>query len=192
VSDTDLEQVARRALAARFPAPPDAADLAHTVPPPRRRRRTVLAAVAAALMVLGIAVGIAAWPTSDGHDVSGGSGAMDAAARARITGLVHRFEHAVGGGRVALVEVVASTHHRAVQATMDALVQGDEPVWVVQLTAATVFHAITTGPKGADTNPIVKYAIWILTADTFQTTDSGVGNHHADLSALGTVTSFKP
>lgn len=97
----------------------------------------------------------------------------------------------MGGGKVAWVEVVRSTHRRAVQTTMQDLVGGDERVWVVELTAATMFHAVTTGPPGA-TSQTVKYMIWVLSARTFQITDASLTNKHADLSALGPVTSFKP
>ena len=196
MTERQLDDVARRALATRFPARDHATPLWPTTTPTTINWvKVALAAAGAVLTVIAVVVLAALWPRSSDHAetaAGGASSALPDMTRTRVMQLVDQFEHALGGGKVAQVEVVQSTHSRAVRVTMGDGVEGNQPVLVIQLQAATAFHVVHSGPPGATTNSTAKYEIVVVDARSFSETDASLGNQHVDLSTLGPVTRFRP
>ena len=91
------------------------------------------------------------------------------------------------GGTVLTAEAVKSSHGKAVQATMGEGVQGDTPVWVLQVEGTKPFVCgVCRVPAGASA-PTGRYLTYILDQQTFAQSDFGVTATGADLSQLGTV-----
>jgi hypothetical protein len=70
---------------------------------------------------------------------------------------------------------------------MGDLVQGNQPVWVIQVEGSTHFLCnACSRPQGAAA-PRGRYLTLVLDATTLQTLDDGIGPTRADLGQLGTV-----
>jgi hypothetical protein len=84
-------------------------------------------------------------------------------------------------------EAVESTHARAVKTTMGDGVQGEQPVWVVQVEGSHPFVCSScSGPPGGSA-PTGRYLLSVVDAATFQPWDFGIQPNAADLGQLGNV-----
>jgi hypothetical protein len=92
------------------------------------------------------------------------------------------------GGTAKVAEAVGSTHAHAVAVTMSDGVEGDQPVWVVQVEGVGEFVCgACSVPPGASA-PHGRFQLLIVDASTFRTLDFGLADTSADLTKLGPVT----
>jgi len=91
------------------------------------------------------------------------------------------------GGAVRSAEAVKSTHAKAVQVTMGDRVEGDEPVWVLQIEGQKPFVCGQCKDPVGGSGPSGRYLIYILDQQTFAQSDFGISATGADLSQLGSV-----
>jgi hypothetical protein len=91
------------------------------------------------------------------------------------------------GGDVATAEAVRSTHARAVRVTMGDLVQGNQPVWVIQVEGSTQFVCNACSRPAGAAAPRGRFLTMVADAATLQVLDGGIGPTRADLGQLGTV-----
>jgi hypothetical protein len=97
-----------------------------------------------------------------------------------------------GGSTVKAAQAVGSTHARAVAVTMSDGVEGDQPVWVVQIEGVTDFVCDQCSvPPGAHA-PRGRFELQIVDASTFQPLDFGIGSTKTDLTKLGPVVNLHP
>jgi hypothetical protein len=96
------------------------------------------------------------------------------------------------GSRVKAAQAVGSTHARAVAVTMSDGVEGDQPVWVVQIEGVTEFVCDQCSvPPGASA-PHGRFQLQIVDASTFRTLDLGLESTKTDLTKLGPVVDLHP
>lgn len=96
------------------------------------------------------------------------------------------------GGTVKEAQAVGSTHAHAVSVTMGDGVEGDQPVWVVQVEGVADFVCdACSGPSGSSA-PHGRFQLLIVDASTFRTLDFGLENTKVDLTKLGPVTELHP
>jgi hypothetical protein len=99
---------------------------------------------------------------------------------------------AAEGGTVKAAQAVGSTHARAVAVTMSDGVEGDQPVWVVQIEGVTEFVCDQCSvPEGASA-PHGRFQLLIVDAETFRTLDFGLQSTETDLTKLGPVVGLHP
>jgi hypothetical protein len=91
------------------------------------------------------------------------------------------------GGDVATAEAVPSTHATAVRVTMGDIVQGNQPVWVIQVQGRTQFVCNACSRPAGAAAPRGRFLTLVVDATTLQTLDDGIGPTGADLGQLGTV-----
>ena len=71
-------------------------------------------------------------------------------------------------------------------------VEGDQPVWVIQVEGVAEFVCEScTGPKGAPAGH-GRFQLLIVDASTFQTWDFGMSDKDANLTQLGPVVTLHP
>lgn len=96
------------------------------------------------------------------------------------------------GSSVKAAQAVGSTHAHAVAVTMKDGVEGDQPVWVVQIEGVSDFVCEACSvPPGASA-PRGRFQVLIVDASTFRTLDFGIDATRTDLSQLGTVVDLHP
>ena len=149
--------------------------------------------------VAGLSAGCASSAVSATSSSSSHAGAMAASSRSREpTGTsdpatIHRLWLLAlsgarqNGGRVLRAEAVKSTHSTAVQATMGDGVQGDQPVWVLQVEGTKPFACRACRHPAAASPPAGRYLTYILDQRTFAQSDFAITASPADLSRLGPV-----
>lgn len=91
------------------------------------------------------------------------------------------------GGGVAVAEAVRSTHATAVRVTMGDIVQGNQPVWVIQVEGRTEFVCNACSRLAGAAAPRGRFLTLVVDATTLQADDGGIGPTRADLGQLGTV-----
>jgi hypothetical protein len=95
-------------------------------------------------------------------------------------------------GTVKEAQAVGSTHAHAVAVTMSDGVEGDQPVWVIQVEGVGEFVCgVCSVPPGASA-PHGRFQLLIVDASTFRTLDFGLTDKDADLAALGPVLDLHP
>lgn len=96
------------------------------------------------------------------------------------------------GSPVKVAQAVRSTHALAVAMTMGDGVEGDQPVWVIQVEAVGEF--VCNGcsyPQGA-VAPRGRYQLLVVDASTLHSLDGSIGSRKADLTQLGPVVDLHP
>ena len=110
----------------------------------------------------------------------------DAQLRRRLWELATQTATSDGGG-VATAEAVRSRHAAALRVTMGDVVEGDEPVSVIQVEGSSQFVCnACSRPPGAAA-PRGRFLTLIVDATTLQALDDGIGPTRADLGRLGPV-----
>jgi hypothetical protein len=122
---------------------------------------------------------------------SAASGSLDPALEKRLWALAVSAATSEGG-TVKEAQAVRSTHAHAVAVTMSDGVQGDQPVWVVQVEGVADFVCDACfGPPGSSA-PHGRFQLLIVDASTFRTLDFGLSAKDADLTQLGPVVDLHP
>lgn len=190
----------------RWLTPPSVTELRHR-DRPRRSARTAVAAVGSAVVVGAIAVGSVMF-ASGGTDLTRpGNGAVPASSRvsastsgtssanidqqamARLWLLATRAAKA-NGAVVLSAEAVRSTHAKAVWVTMGDRVEGDQPVWVVQVKGQKPFVCGECSIPPGTSAPTGRYLLLVVGAQTFQQSDFGITSTDAHLNRLGPLVSL--
>lgn len=91
------------------------------------------------------------------------------------------------GGDVATAESVRSTHATAVRVTIGDVVQGNQPVWVIQVEGRTEFVCNACSRPAAAAAPRGRFLTLVVDVTTLQVLDDGIGATRGDLGQLGTV-----
>jgi hypothetical protein len=116
---------------------------------------------------------------------------LSPAAEARLWALAVSAATAEGS-TVKAAQAVGSTHARAVKVTMGDGVEGDQPVWVVQIEGVTEFVCDQCSvPQGASA-PHGRFQLQIVDASTFRPLDFGLESTKTDLTKLGPVVDLHP
>jgi hypothetical protein len=122
---------------------------------------------------------------------SAASGSPDPALEKRLWALAVSAATS-GGSTVKEAQAVGSTHARAVSATMGDGVEGDQPVWVIQVEGVAEFGCDACfGPAGSSA-PHGRFQVLIVDASTFRTLDFGLSAKAANLAQLGPVVDLHP
>jgi hypothetical protein len=122
---------------------------------------------------------------------SSAGASLDAAVEKRLWALAVAAATS-DGSTVKAAQAVGSTHARAVAATMGGGVEGDQPVWVVQVEGVTEFVCEACSvPQGASA-PRGRFQVLVVDASTFRTLDFGLESTKADLTQLGSVVDLHP
>jgi hypothetical protein len=96
------------------------------------------------------------------------------------------------GSPVKVAQAVRSTHALAVAMTMGDGVEGDQPVWVIQVEAVGEFVCDGCSyPQGA-VAPRGRFQLLVVDASTFQSLDGSIGSRKADLTQFGPVVDLHP
>ena len=85
-----------------------------------------------------------------------------------------------------------STHARAVAVTSGGIIEGDQPVWVIQVEGVGEFVCKSCSvPPGASA-PHGRFQTLVVDASTFRTLDFGLSDTDANLTQLGPVVTLHP
>jgi hypothetical protein len=75
----------------------------------------------------------------------------------------------------------------AVRVTMGDIVEGNQPVWVIQVEGSTEFVCNACSRPAGAAAPRGTFLTLVVDATTFQGLDGGIGPTRAGLGQLGTV-----
>jgi hypothetical protein len=130
-------------------------------------------------------------PSSSVTAPSSASASSDPAVEKRLWALAVSAA-AAEGGTVKAAQEVGSTHARAVAVTMSDGVEGDQPVWVVQIEGVTEFVCDQCSVPQGGSAPHGRFQLLIVDAATFRTLDFGLQSTKTDLTKLGPVVDLHP
>jgi len=96
------------------------------------------------------------------------------------------------GGTIKAAQAVRSTHARAVAVTSGGIIEGDQPVWVIQVEGVGEFVCNSCSVPAGASAPHGRFQTFVVDASTFRTLDFGLSDTDANLTQLGTVVTLHP
>jgi hypothetical protein len=86
-----------------------------------------------------------------------------------------------------MVTIDGSSHATAVRVTMGDVVEGNQPVWVIQVEGSTQFVCNACSRLAGAVAPRGRFLTLVVDATTLQVLDDGIGPTRAHLGQLGPV-----